>query len=375
MQLSIADHTDAIQITSQVYDLWSAGLKKADYRQLFWSTYQQSWSKRNTCRMVHRVENEVTFSCKTARLTLFKKNFYYQVLGLGAIFTAPTWRKQGLAGSLIESVINQAEEQNLDGVLLFSAIDKDFYTSLGFTSLGSLDFEICPQNYSHTNSFSAGKIISQYGNISIERRNAEVLFQKDRWELSNGQNIKFHFSSFDPWFSENELCEILRCHNRWIARQPYGIVRNRHYFSFQLARFLYFATYSTTSQTHWFLTIVQDEQKGIIGYAITECSGTNMRILELIGDNLARAYLWQGLIEQAKNMNLTTICGFESIVRDFIPSCRLDHSLFSLKPTIKPAHIQCYDRLWSQPMFLAINPDLTDLFASNPCPLLEFDYI
>jgi predicted acetyltransferase len=375
MQLSIADHTDILQITRQVYDLWSAGLKKADYRQLFWSTYHQSWSKRHTLRMVHKIENEVAFSCKTAHLSFIKKNCYYRILGLGAIFTAPNCRKHGLAANLIESLIDQAEKQNLDGVLLFSAIDKHFYTSAGFTSLGSFDFEICPQNYSNTNNFE-GKIISAYGhNISIESRNAEILLQKDRLERFNGQDLKFHFSSFDPWISENELMEILRCHNRWIVRQPYGIARNRDYFSFQLARFLYFATYSKTNQNTWLLTIVKDEQKGITGYAITECSGTNMRILELIGDDLARAFLWQALIGKANSMGLTKICGFESLVRDFIPNCRMDNCHFSLEPMIKPAHIQCYERLWSQPMFLALNPNLTDIFASNPCSLLEFDYI
>ncbi len=99
-----------------------------------------------------------------------------------------------------------------------------------------------------------------------------------------------------------------------------------------------------------------------------------MRILELVGEDMARAYLWQSLIEQAKNMDLIRICGFESLVRDFIPRCHLDHSFIALKPMIKLSHIQCYDRIWSQPMFLPLNPDLADLPMSHPCPLLEFDY-
>ncbi len=376
MQLSIADHTDAIQITRQVYDLWSAGLTKSDYRDLFWSTYRQSWSRHNSSRMVYRIDDEVAFSCKTSRLSLLKKNCYYRIMGLGAIFTTPGWRKQGLAGSLIESLIDQAQERNLDGVLLFSAIDLEFYSSLGFMPLGSLDFEICPQNYSFTDSSLEDRIARDLRNsISIESRNAEVLLRQDRLEMSKRRSPTFHFSSFEPWFSENELIEILRCHNRWVARRPYGIPRNRHYFSFQLARFLYFAAYSTTNRNEWVLTIAKEKHRGIIGYAITECSGTNMRILELVGDDLARAYLWQNLIAQAKNMEIPKICGFESLMSDFVPYCRLDHSFLSLKPAIKPSHIQCYERLWSQPMFLALNADLADLSGIHPCPLLEFDYI
>ncbi len=182
---------------------------------------------------------------------------------MGAIFTSSNWRNQGLAGSLIESVIDQAQEQKFDGILLFSAIDTDFYTSFDFIGLGGLDFEIYPQNYSALNhSLSDSK--KPRSNIRIESRNADILCQTARSALAQGQNSKFHFASFDPWFSETELIEILRCHSRWLARQPYGIARNRHYFSFQLARFLYFATYSTTNKTRWFLTIVKMNKEELL---------------------------------------------------------------------------------------------------------------
>jgi len=310
---------------------------------------------------------------QSLKLSLKMKNSCYQILGLGAIFTAPDWRNHGLATDLVEEVIAKAEEKGLDGLLLFSAIDKNFYFDFGFESLGSLDFEICPNNYSDKNIFLANKI-DTIRSISIEIRSAKALCKADQVKNSSAYSFNFHFSSFEPWFSENELEEMLRCYQRWLARQPYGIDRNNFYFSFQLAKFIYFATYSTTHKASWFLTIAKNERKRIIGYAITECSGTSMRILELVGEDEARIHLWQNLIEQAKSMKLMHIRGFESIVRDFIPSCGLDSSLFSLKPMLKVDDILCYERLWSQPMFLALNPDLSDLPNIHPCPLLEFDY-
>ncbi len=73
MQLSIADYTDTIQIIRQVHDLWSAGLSKEHYRQLFWSTHYQTWSKNNIYRMVHKIKNEVVASCKITHLPLIQK--------------------------------------------------------------------------------------------------------------------------------------------------------------------------------------------------------------------------------------------------------------------------------------------------------------
>lgn len=372
MQLKIANQNDINQIIRQVYELWSAGLKKTDYKQLFWGSHFHHWSRKNSSRWANSIQNEVVASCKTVKLPFFRRGKNYRVLGLGAIFTAAHKRQQGLASELIKSVVNQAKTDNLDGVLLFSAIDKTFYNQFGFENLGSLDFEIHPEIYSFTKAMP-NLTDNFHKNILLDIRSTKQLKERHN-PTEAGNNVYLCFSSFEPWFSENELLEILRCYTRWLARQPYGIMRNRDYFSFQLARFLYFANYSTTNKANWFLTILKELDKGIIGYVITECSGTSMRILELIGSDLACATLWQSVIKQAQELNLNRICGFESVVKDFIPHSRLDNSHFAIKPAIHAKDMQCYDRLWSQPMFLALNSELEDIFMSHPCPLLEFDY-
>jgi len=376
MLLTVADRREAIQIYRQIYKLWSSGLTKSDYHYSFWSNYYQTWSKQNSYRLVHKDKEEIITSCKIAHFPLLTKGREYKIWGLSAIYTADARRNEGLATNLVKSIINRAKQEEIDAILLYSVIEKEFYAAHGFLSLGNLDFDLNPNIYAfeQTNTAKTNEKVNQYlENISIDIRSAEGLIQQARQKKIKEKSPIFHFSSFSPWLSEAELLELIRCHKRWISRQPYGIVRHKDYFAFQLAKLLYFAAFSKNNKPTLFLTILRNKAE-LMGYAITECSGTSMRILELIGSDEARAHLWQSLIERAKTMNFIRICGFESIARDFIPSVRLDCQFFKIRPMIKPRHIQCSERLWSQPMLLPLNQELTNIPNYHPCPLLEFDY-
>ena len=374
MQLTVAQRSDFIQIARQTYSLWSGGLTRDDYRHLLWSTCYHPWARRNSYRLVHKIKDEVISSCKVVSLPFLMKGKEYEIWGLGSVFTAINWRNKGLGSELIESVLQKAKEENIDGVLLFSAIDSNFYSSCGFRNLGSLDFQIRTYIYSLNN-----KVINDNkpglleAEIFIETRSSEQLCKLDREQKIDEQNPRFHFSSFYPWIKENDLEEIVRCYSRWLIKQPYGIIRTYEHYAFQLAKFLYFSSYSKNNQCTLFLTIAR--KKGdMIGYAITEYSGTGIRILELIGTEEGRAYLWHSLIKEAQKKNLIHITGYESGVGDFIPSTKLDCDILGISPPIRVSGIQCYQRFWSQPMCFSLNSDLETMTKQRPCPVLEFDY-
>ncbi len=366
MQLTVAERPDFIQIAKQVYDLWSAGLAKDVYRQLLSSNYYQSWSRRHNYRLVYKHNEEVIVSCKVVHLSLLMKGKYYPILGLGAIYTSAKYRGQGLATELVKSVIELAEQDNFDGILLFSDIDRQFYASCGFANLGNLDFQIDPFMYSieESTEFTEKFKKSVREQFYIEHKDAGVLPKL---------NILFRFSSFAPWIENNEWADLVACHNRWLARQPYGIFRPQNYFAFQLARYLFISTYSRSRKPRLCLTTIKRDRQ-IAAYAFSEYSETNLRILEIIGNQSGRALLWQALIRQAKAMNLQQISGFESGVCDFIPNNRLDTNLLKLQPELRAGDIRCARRFWGQPMFLALNDQLDTLGDYNPCPLLELDY-
>lgn len=335
MQLTVAERADFIQIAKHVYDLWSAGLAKDVYRQFLCNTYYQSWSRRHNYRLVCKDQEEVVVSCKVVHLSLLIRGKRYAILGLGAIYAPAARRGQGLATDLVKSVINRADEEGFDGLLLFSDIDRQFYASCGFTNLGNLDFHIDPRIYSIEEEANWPE------NFQIEHRQAEIFQQKD---------ILFCFSSFSPWIENDQLANLLSCHSRWLARQPYGIVRSQSYFAFQLARYLFISNYSQNKMPQLCLTTVKNGRQ-LEGYAFSEYIGQSMRILEIIGSQSARACLWQALIKLAQTMNLQRITGFESLVCDFIPHIRLDTDLLNMRPEIKPGQIGFSRRSWGSRCF------------------------
>ncbi len=366
MQLRLAERADFIQIAKDVYDLWSAGLTRDSHRYFLNCAYYQPWSKRNHFRLVGKDEDKVAASCKVVQLPLAHRGTHFKILGLGAIFTSIEYRGQGLATNLVESIIDKSRQEKVDGILLFSDIDRRFYADCGFVDLGNLDVEIDNSFYSisdHVFTASHGDWATT-NNSQIENRYIHVGAQTEP---------RFHFSSFSPWLEDLEIREVVACYSRWLARQPYGIVRTHNYFTFQLARHIFIANYSKNNKPKLCFTILKDKQT-IVGYAICEHSKDHLRILEVIGSDAARAQLWHNLIEQAQQIGLRRSCGFESISRDFVPYQRLEEDRLALKPTIKPSQIKCYERSWGQPMFLSLNTALDELPDYNPCPILEFDY-
>lgn len=376
IQLEPAQKADLIQIARQSYNLWSGGLRPDWFRYYLNCAYYQPWSKRNQFRLVGKDKDKVLVSCKAANIELIWRKKIFKILGLGAVFTAEEHRGQGLGSSLIELMIQKAWTDNMDGLLIFSDIDPTFYTKNGFCSLGNFDFEIDNRIYSIAKDgiAIADNKRSDIDN-NIENRSIQVINDIEFKDKNNGiVEPRFCYSSFSPFLETAELYEILSCHNNWLARQPYGIIRNYGYFTFQLARYVFIANYSKNDKPKLFFSLIKNKKR-IVGYAISEYGADYLRVLEVVGPQMVRAELWHNLIAYAQQLGLNHTKGFESVSRDFIPCQLLDEHELGLKPPIKPAQINCYERFWGQPMFLALDNTLNNLYDYNPCPILEFDYL
>lgn len=96
------------------------------------------------------------YSAPDGRLVCSLKRYYYPIvadkkvfktIGLGAIFTDPSFRKEGHASLAIEKVLKEAsEEEDCDLAVLYSDIDPRFYKKFGFVELPATSWSAGPTN-------------------------------------------------------------------------------------------------------------------------------------------------------------------------------------------------------------------------------------
>jgi GNAT superfamily N-acetyltransferase len=67
-----------------------------------------------------------------------------RAVGIGAVFTRRTARGQGVASTLLEAVMHEAQDLGYAAALLYSDIDPAFYARLGFVALPARDWTIEP---------------------------------------------------------------------------------------------------------------------------------------------------------------------------------------------------------------------------------------
>lgn len=86
---------------------------------------------------------EVGASLKRYRLTLATPEGSWPAVGLGAIFTHPERRREGLGAALCHAILREAAAEGARAALLFSDIGSPFYERLGFRPLPAL-VHACP---------------------------------------------------------------------------------------------------------------------------------------------------------------------------------------------------------------------------------------
>lgn len=366
MFIETASWNDILPILRTNFRIWSPGLSQSDYRHYIWSQLQSPWSRQNLRYVIDQIHGEPRASCKTYKLSLRAGGQSFLFAVLGAVYTPEKFRGQGFATDLIEGLIDRFQEQSFDGILLFSDIDPEFYASLGFDQMGSSEFVMfLPDEVKVEDVLSEAK--NGFASECIEYHT--LTKTKD---LTTGRNASGS-GHLDPGLEQDTIADMTRHYARWLRQQPFGIERSEDYFAYKLGKERFIALHSKLSWPEMIVTIAN---LGIneYAYALTECSGMTMRVLEVIGSQAAKQVLWKELYRKAVKTGIRRIRGWESVIRDFAPT-------FSFRP-ILPDHwplqatnckILCFERDWGRPMLFAFNDRVRFWCRTFPCPLLELD--
>jgi hypothetical protein len=176
--------------------------------------------------------------------------------------------------------------------------------------------------------------------------------------------------NFQP-LNEVDLDVLVRHHRRWIRYQPFGVVRDAAYWKYKIAREDFLNVNSNLSWPQLQVTLI-DAGTTSGGYAITECGGNTLRVMEVVGSDDACVKLWTYLFAWAGAKQIKRIRGWEAVIRDFEPNYKFE-SVLPLSLSISEMHYS--ERSWGRCMMLPLNAEIDDWLDVNPCPVLELDHL
>ncbi len=328
VELEIANAQDILTILRQNYGTWSAGLNQEQYRDFMQAQLQQPWSRSNFRYLVARNGDAILSSCKLYTFDFQSRGQVYKVGGIGAVFTPENERGKGHAIDMLESVIDLAEDESFDALLLFSDIDPLFYERLGFELLPDNEFHI----WTNTPQF-------------------------EEWVRSGPefvQDLPGRYPELSP-ATEALADDMVSHYRRYLPTRPYGLVRNEHYWRYKLNRSLYRCHIVPNFPALEVLTLDLGSCRG--GYAMFEEGGQILRVLEVIGSEETRARLWRQLLRTAVLRGVHLVRGWEAAAPDFQRGIR---------------YMERSD--WARPMLLPLNEDTDAWLDLDCCPLLELDH-
>lgn len=126
-------HVIASQESS--HDIWGVGLSlEARIEKLRKISEFAGGSILSMSGLIDTNENLLS-SLKRYSMEIQFQNRKFKTVGLGAVFTPPNGRGQGLAKILIEKVLQDEREAGTELALLFSDIDPKYYKQFGFMEL------------------------------------------------------------------------------------------------------------------------------------------------------------------------------------------------------------------------------------------------
>jgi GNAT superfamily N-acetyltransferase len=341
MTIAIADWHDILKVLHETYRIWSPGLSRSAYHQYIWGQISHPWSRRSFRYVVLKERDQVACSCKLYDLPMAARGQEYRVLGIGAVYTLEKYRSRGLAHQLIDDVIDLAEKESYDGVILYSEIGPEFYEEFGFVEVGATDF--CAYLPAHH---------------AVGADSAASSQNEDRACAPDPNQV--------PW--------LTRHYARWLRSRLYGNIRSQEYWLYKLSKERFLHKHSSLSWPQLELTAIENDLYDS-GYMITERGGTTIRVLEVVGSEQASNELWGKLLKRATEKGITRIRGWESGVIDLAPGFSLAqvaarHSLTRLNHPI-----EYVERDWGRGMLLALSPELEPWHTCFPCPLLELDHV
>ena len=132
MRLITADETTRESIMDGTYPIWGEGLTRDAYSR--WNRGQMAteWGRDHLRRIALVNDSFVLASAKRYDFRARVNGEITDVLGIGALFTAPERRGHGHARHLVEAMIADASGRGCSLALLFSEIGAPFYEAMGF---------------------------------------------------------------------------------------------------------------------------------------------------------------------------------------------------------------------------------------------------
>ncbi len=131
---SLLDSADIRAAAAQTYSIWGGRLSvRAHCAQVMRQMDEGATVVRYAGLLGQ--DGQLLASLKRYRLKLTDGAASYDAVGLGAIFTAPSIRKRGLAAQLIEATLAEATAEGCKAALLFSDIAPSYYERFGFVEL------------------------------------------------------------------------------------------------------------------------------------------------------------------------------------------------------------------------------------------------
>jgi predicted N-acetyltransferase YhbS len=355
MALELATWTELLPILRETFEIWAAGLPEDLYRQYVWRQINHPWSRKHQQYVVYRQMGAVVSCCKIYQYTFMSRGRPLLITGIGGVFTAEKERGKGYGKSMVADIVARAKSEEKAGVMLFSDIGEALYDELGFEAFSAVDFYIELDRFR----LNGANVVESESLDSIQ-------LQPDAQEIIR----------LETGLPSEVLDEMVRHYGRWLARQPFGFVRDQEYLAFKLGREEFLVKYSSLDwpkKTIWF----RPDRQNDFAYAITENTESSLRILELIGPEAGRQALWNAIFRFALDRGFARIRGWEAVIKDFAPS-------FSLAQIFRPESrgafnrralpIYSTERSWGLPMLLPFDEQLHDWWNYFPCPFLELDH-
>lgn len=293
LQLEQANNQDILKILRQTRTIWSGGLSFDKFMQAVQHQLAHPWGKKNVRYFLLKSGSTIVANLKLYSICISSRGKDFKVGGIGAVYTMAEHRHQGFAKKLIQHVIELARNENLDGLLLYSDIDPDFYSRLGFIELGCYNFEVSPE----TNSSFDAQITS---------------------------------------LQEEHVPSLLRSYNRFLSRRQYGCRRSELFWRYKIAREKFFHKFSADEWPGIQLLTLDSAENGFTSYGLIENSSKAIRVLEIVGDE---AQVWTQIVAFAGKTGLKTIRGFEGSASP--PKAQLVHRdwaapmLLPISPTVE----------------------------------------
>ncbi len=124
------------EILDATYPLWNEGLTRGNYARFNRAQLKTGWGAAHLQRVaLVSPAGRLLSTAKRYDLRARLDGRPVRVLGIGAVFTPVSLRHRGLAGDLLERLLETGRQESFDLALLFSAIGTDYYERFGFQTV------------------------------------------------------------------------------------------------------------------------------------------------------------------------------------------------------------------------------------------------